>query len=847
MRLIGLVLIALLAGCSPQPEDTPPVAETPATNTGDYLSPELREEVEALKQSLQETPTDETNADERVDTLFRWINAYAKSGGYIPVNAPSVVAQVTAYGAPSGPYVDLFIRELTLVDEQPNALGPLTLVQEQPFTVREYGTFSQVYTVGEAPVKDGGGFMVPKHFQTNHGPFQFDDPAAPNYITLTSSNDAVTFTDDAIQVPGMHGGFRGADPQHVFRVNGTLQPGDTVTITYGDTSGGSPGLLMPDFKSDQMPFPLYVDLDGSDLFLSLPIQPVRIIGAGIDAVAGFAPSILAPGETADISIRAEDAYGNRATGSIPDWKITLEGEEITRIESGDSAVVRTNIEMGEPGVYRFRVESLDGQYVGDVNPIVVQDNPAERVYWGDTHGHSGFAEGIGSAYAYMQFARDEARLDFITHSEHDIWMDDFEWATLREMVQKYSKDGEFIAYLGYEWTVRQSQGGHHNVLFRTPEGRDRMPAQLYPTLSSLYQGLRENNDTDDVVIIPHAHQKGEYRYSDPEMETLIEIMSMHGTFEWFGRMYLSHGHEVGFVAASDDHIGRPGYASPKSSSLAQRGGLGAIFAPARTTDAIFDGMKRLRAYATSGQRMVVDFDVNGTKMGQRAPYAPSRSINATVHGTSPITSVTVFRNDKVLREFEYGDNMENELRLTFFSESYPFHPQDNPRGWRHWAGTMTVKGAKVISAELVDFQNLAYQSFEKSETDDNTYDFHTLTRGDHSSILLELDNAGPDVEVTLNLVDAPETGSGPPTRRRHQNIPGSSVTVTPGETLDMAFDGYKDTISLDYNKSAPLDVEISIDDNEAPRHGDYYFMRVRQQDEGLAWTSPVWVGGNPTR
>ena len=49
-------------------------------------------------------------------------------------------------------------------------------------------------------------------------------------------------------------------------------------------------------------------------------------------------------------------------------------------------------------------------------------------------------------------------------------MDDYEWEVLRSNVQRFHEEGEFIAFLGYEWTVSTRVGGHHNVLFRTPEG-----------------------------------------------------------------------------------------------------------------------------------------------------------------------------------------------------------------------------------------------------------------------------------------------------------------------------------------------------------------------------------------
>ena len=188
-------------------------------------------------------------------------------------------------------------------------------------------------------------------------------------------------------------------------------------------------------------------------------------------------------------------------------------------------------------------------------------------------------------------------------------------AVARSAVQAFDEPGRFIPYLGWEWTRHARFGGHHNVLFRDAEGRDRVSALEYPTLSELYQGLHARYDPADVLVIPHAHNPGDYRQSDPQLEPLIEMMSMHGTFEWFVRQYLSHGHQVGLVAASDDHLSHPGYSAPNRNSLAQRGGLGAVMAPEKSRDAIFDAMKERRTYATTGDRIILDVTVNGNGDG----------------------------------------------------------------------------------------------------------------------------------------------------------------------------------------------------------------------------------------
>ena len=61
------------------------------------------------------------------------------------------------------------------------------------------------------------------------------------------------------------------------------------------------------------------------------------------------------------------------------------------------------------------------------------------------------------------------------------------------------------------------------MLFHNSDS-DRVPVQLHPTLSALFAGLRNNDNARNVLVIPHAHQSGDYRQSDPELQDLVEIM-----------------------------------------------------------------------------------------------------------------------------------------------------------------------------------------------------------------------------------------------------------------------------------------------------------------------------------
>lgn len=823
----------------------------------DVLDAQLRSEVEALKQAAA-TPTTPENYPKRSAVLWRWANTFALNGGYVPVN----LTTVTRIKPPNKPTpavllaLDDYIAEMTLVDEQPDALGSLTATLG-PFEARSRATLQQTYKVGSKAIDVGGGFAVARHFLADYGAFQTSEPGGANFVGISSSNANVHFVVDQVPVAGMHGGFRGAAQVLFFRLSaGRLNPGDEVTITYGGRADGGSGLLMPTFSSDRMPFPLYVDFDGNGPLYSLPIQPVRVVGARIAGVHGFAPSVVRPGETFTLSVRAQDQYYNRATGPIPGWKVLLGNQVIATLPAGDLALQTVeDLSFQDQGVVRLSVESESGDIVGSVNPILVSAE-APRVYWGDTHGHSGFAEGIGTPDRFMTWAKEDARLDFVTHSEHDIWLDDFEWQQLQENVRSYSESGQFIAFLGYEWTTRNLFGGHHNVLFRTAQGRDRIATQFYPTLSQLYQRLRERYASEDVVVIPHAHQTGNYRMSDPQLQPLVEVMSQHGSFEWFGRKYLEHGHQVGFTAASDNHLSQPGYTAPKGRGLSQRGGLGAVMAAELTRDELFDGMRARRTYATTGERIILQTSVNGTDMGSRGRYSANRSVVGKVIATAPIAEIAIVKNGEEVWRKDYVTAQQVQrlgttetVYLNFASASFPEQPGDNPRGWRPWQGSLKVHGATLEDAQATDFFNADVQQLRRVDDDPSMLYFSTATRGDSSAIALTLTDIRRGARIELQLKEGREFGGGPPIYRPHQQLPGSKVELSVADVrrgnveVILPFGSYEDRISLRrVGSGGPMEMDFEWEDKSGLR-GDNYYVRVTQLDGAMAWSSPIWIGG----
>jgi hypothetical protein len=858
-----VVLLVVLASCAKSPEE-PEIVPQPAVKQDDYLSPELRAKVEKLKADVAREPTTRENVRERVQVLWEWVNAYSLQDGVIPVDLPSGAAVILSYPETTRASlfarlvsVDRFVRELQVREEWPEAIGALTNDATEPFPAGSWQTIRQTYTVGEMGMATGGGIMVAKHFMSDHGPFQRDDPAGDNYVTIACSNPNARFANTTAPMIGMHGGFlAGALQTMVFQLEeAALTKGDTITITYGDRSGGSQGFLVQTYANDFFPLPVYVDLEGKGNFFTLPIRPYAVKGVDPHAVKGFAPSVVKVGEPFEISVRTEDFYYNRSSGSIPGYEVLLNGEKFSTIPAGDDAItVLSDLKFDKPGVYRFEFRSPDGKITGDSNPIWVQENPTQRVYWGELHAHGGLAEGLGTPTWYFRFGREDARLDFLALSEHDLWMDDSEWELLKRCARKYDDEGKFIVFLGYEWTMRMDNGGHHNVYFRSPDNRKRVGVHRAPTLSDLYLAVHEENDPEDVLIIPHCHQVGDWRMNDPDLERLVEIMSMHGTFRWFGERYIERGYQMGFVAGSDDHVGHPGYTGTLQRGLFQKGGLAAVMAPEKTSDAIFSALRNIATYATSGERMILDVTLNDEPMGARAKFSEERRMKGQVMGTAPIDTITVFKNGEEIWNKDYltvERGRDSVVQVSFESSAEEFF-RECPRGFRYWTGTLDVIGADIVSIAVPGFQN-RYAEFARLDEDNkNRVHFATGTRGRTNAILLELKNIKDDAMIDIQLETATEIQSTGQTYRSPATIPAERVKFRLADMKngrvrrDFKVDRYQDNITLrSVNPAGSYDRQFEVVDRDPYGRGDYYYVRVKQLDGALAWSSPIWVGGVP--
>jgi hypothetical protein len=143
-----------------------------------------------------------------------------------------------------------------------------------------------------------------------------------------------------------------------------------------------------------------------------------------------------------------------------------------------------------------------------------------------------------------------------------------------------------------------------------------------------------------------------YRDPDPAVLCLVEIASMHSHAEWFAQQGLRRGYRLGIVGMSDGHMGKPGYdvwARHGRSGLRKRAystqsAITAVLAADLTHDAVWEALRARRVYATTGERILLSFEMDGHPMG--AEYETSDAPHARIHvcGTAQVARVDLIRD-----------------------------------------------------------------------------------------------------------------------------------------------------------------------------------------------------------
>jgi len=832
-------LIALLAG-----------ATLSYVVTRGAQEPGLAGRIAKLKAEINAVPTDENNYPERLKTLLDWGDDLTVRRRLLtPQDLSLSFYRLRTFGPETVAAVKRWVGVLSLLEEKGGDMGRLVRVDRNDLIAGKYSTVVLEYTVGEAEIPQGTGLVVGQTFF--NGRLQSVDPTQESYTTFrVESGTAKTETYPA-PWRSIYSNIFAALPVPGLRVtSGALKAGDKVTMTIG---GAGPGYRPNTRDADDFRFVVAADFNNQGAFVPAAMVSTRIYGDEAELINAIAPSVVAVNEPFAVRLRVEDQYWNPARFGGGKFKVSLNGKPVGEIEvaAGHYTGKLDGVKIALEGGYKFTVSSVDGRFSCVSNPVLVERNPQQRIYWGELHGHSGWEEGTGSVPRYYEYARDVAFLDFASLTGHDAFLFTPGWNEIRRETEKANRAGSFVAYMGYEWTQTYDKGGHHNVFFKTDKGRY-VSFREAPRPNLLYEKLRQVDQADNVLIIPHAHEAGDWNFNDAELERLVEIFSMHGSFEYFGQRYLRRGYRTGFVAASDDHTGHPGY-SP--AIISTRNGLAAVYSPTLDRDGIWRGMKERATYATSNAtRPVVKMTVGGQQMGEAVSTGGVPTIKARVLGTAAIDHIDVVHNGQIAYRRDYlapqpGD--QTAVQIMFHSPTEtPGDQVTPPKGGVGWGGWIEVSGGRIASIEPL---NVDHFSDEYRLVDDRRVWFTCRTRGDFDGLLIKLAQSPADARVAVivsSLTGSPGgTGAsgqvgrppGPPNREKLHEVSFKVNDVAQKQAefklADNAF-----VYARKAKANGAWDVSFSFRPTKPPAQDDYYYLRVVQIDGEAAWVSPVWIG-----
>ncbi|HEV8520338.1 MAG TPA: DUF3604 domain-containing protein [Burkholderiales bacterium] len=599
-------------------------------------------------------------------------------------------------------------------------------------------SFTLTYTAGYFGIDDTGSIKVVHRFASDMGRPQFTDPTGWNYTTVEASNGAVL----EIKYDGKLN-IRPWDKTLFIRVvRGFLREGDRIIVRFGDRRQGSPGMRVQTFNEPTFEFRVLVDAWATYNYVELAQQPcISVIAGPPVRYKLILPTLRRCGQPFKLGFKGEDKWGNPShqvdltIHLVTDAKIEGLPERLM-IKRGEYAKVIEGLRIHEAGDVWVRALDDSGNLLCSSNPLRIVDKAQLLPFWADLHGQSEETIGTNSARELIEFARDRAFLDAMSHQGNDFQITTPFWHELNRLSREFNADGKFIMFPGYEWSGNTGLGGDRNVLFMH-EGRQihRSHHALIDDVSDVATDANSAEDLfralehEDCVVF--AHIGGRYAdikmAHDARLERSVEVHSDWGTFEWLIEDALEQGYRVGIVANSDGHKGRHGASHPGASLFGAYGGLSCLLATGLTRQALFEALRKRHHYATTGCRMIldtrVDFDADAELYADDPNLGPCASGNARTammgdivrssakHVTftleavasAPLERIEIRNRLKTLETFRPFDDAALGRRIRVIWEGSEYRGRGRQTVWD---GGCTLTGNNFEKVAPINFWNL---------------------------------------------------------------------------------------------------------------------------------------------
>lgn len=581
-------------------------------------------------------------------------------------------------------------------------IGGELSIEPQIISVGETSEYSIEFTIGESGIATGGGIRIQTPYSSWSAPVMFDGAVTINTSGVVGTENTLT--------PYFH-------PMGVFGyvysikvVKGELEPGDKIVIRYTD---GKDGIKVQTYPKDFVFFPSYIDAKGTGIYYPSGISDsasVAVIPGKASKLRLAVPMIVGANQPFDAKIVILDEHYNPVFDSYNGTiNLATDDKDIDlsySLQDDDAGILAfKNLFLSNPGV---QVITVSGDNLESASLVVkcTEEAPDEQLYWGSIHAHTALSDGEGDPEEYYPYGKEIGLLDFCAMSDHDWELAEHERSRLyggfnyvQDSADMYNEPGEFVTIAGYEWMGNE---GHANVYYNNDKEDNpmyvgnisvvgRIGTLSFSELLSKYKGAK------DVMIIPHTSHGFKWNEYDPELMPVTEIYSCWGPSEFRVNPHvegaqdgLKRGFRFGFIGGADSHHSSPGHTGKPSKYhiLGWREGFAAVYTSELTRDGIFDGIRRRSCYATTAERILLEFTVNGNSMGSSMVVSTgdTLSFKALVGGTDIIKLVELVCNGDVIHAVDCNTQIvEFNHELTASSNATDYYLRvtqvDDERAW----------------------------------------------------------------------------------------------------------------------------------------------------------------------
>jgi hypothetical protein len=486
------------------------------------------------------------------------------------------------------------------------------------------------------------------------------------------------------------------------------------------------------------------------------------------------------------------------------------------------------------------------------------------ILYGDIHNHNAHGYGVGSIERSLEVAR--THLDFFAFTGHSSWHDmpameggrerhwieGFKrltdtWPRVQQVIAGGNRDGEFCAFLGFEW--HSSRFGDQCVVFP----RDHRPL-LY---ASEPERLRRFCIEENALMIPHhlaypaGHRGVNWDVFREDCTPVVEIYSEHGNSEddrgpypYFAhsmggretantaRAALKAGLRFGFVGSSDDHAGFPG---------AYGEGLMAALVEDFTRQGILEAIRARRTYALTGDRIELDFTVDGAPMGASIEAGSRVEAAFAVRGRDELDVVEVIQDGRIVHRAFPSWREENDfqrpvqIRLEWGWGPWGALALDRVCDWAIEVRLERGRIARFFPClQSMPFDERRRHRFERQGDTGLAIRSYTARKNAYrenpnQSVVLEIEG-DPDTVLHLALTEPVAQQS---THTLAELQRGSANLFTG----PFPKEGYQWHRLVPFGASA-VEGRCML---ELPEGRSYAYLRARQRNGHIAWASPLFM------